>query len=134
MPDYSPQPPILPARSPKFTAASIRLLVERFYGRVQHDPELGPIFNRVVEAGEGWPAHLDRLTRFWSAVLLHIPGYKGNPRAKHQAVGGITPAHFERWLAIFREEVRAVFEEEPAEDLIEKAERMAVHLQRPGLF
>ncbi len=121
------------APSAEITPESIRRLVESFYGRVQEDPELGPIFEAVIGRREGgWPPHLERMTAFWSAVLLHQPGFRGNPRLAHDRVGGIGPAHFARWLFLFRLEAHRVFTEAPARRIVAKAEAMAVHLQRPS--
>lgn len=118
-------------RAPSLTPASIRRLVEAFYTRVQDDPELGPIFDRVIgQSAEGWAPHLDRMTAFWSAVLLAEPGYKGNPRLAHMRVGDITPAHFDRWIALFRVEAHRVLADEPADEVLTRAEAMRNHLTR----
>ena len=69
------------------------------------------------------------MTAFWSAVLLHEPGYKGDPRAAHAAVPGIAPRHFERWLELFRLEAHRVFADAPAREVIARAEAMGAHLQ-----
>jgi truncated hemoglobin YjbI len=39
----------------KITEEEISNLVDRFYAKVQIDPEIGPIFNATVE---DWPTHL----------------------------------------------------------------------------
>lgn len=117
-------------RARAFTVESVRELVETFYTSVREDPELGPIFDGVIEAGIGWPAHLDKMTRFWCAVLMHLPGYDGEPRAAHTRVPGIAPEHFDRWLDLWRRDAHRVFDEEPARYVIERAERMDVNFRR----
>ena len=52
--------------SPIVDEDSLRLLVADFYDRVRADPVLGPVFEGAVT---DWPAHLDRLTAFWSSDL-----------------------------------------------------------------
>jgi len=78
----------------------IRLLVHSFYARVRADPLLGPVFNRDIL---DWDAHLDKLCAFWSSVTLMTGRYKGTPMNAHAELPEITPAHFERWLALFQD-------------------------------
>ena len=76
-------------------------VVAHFYERVRADEELGALFEGAVE---NWPAHLVTLTDFWSSVLLTSGRYKGNPMAAHQKHRDrITPALFDRWLALWAE-------------------------------
>ncbi|HEX2017712.1 MAG TPA: group III truncated hemoglobin [Aurantimonas sp.] len=111
--------------------ADLRGLVEDFYGRVRRDGVLGPIFEAAVH---DWPAHLDRLTAFWSSVMLGSGGYKGNPFAAHQRQGDrLSPELFDRWLGIWRETVHARFPAEIAAIFEMKADRIAESL-KAGLF
>lgn len=81
--------------------AGLSGLVHTFYSRVRHDAELGPVFNGAVSH---WPAHLENLVAFWSSVMLTSGRYKGNPVVAHAMLKGqITPALFDRWLAIWNE-------------------------------
>lgn len=102
--------------------ASIRRMVDEFYGRVRQDPMLGPIFEERI--GGRWPAHLDKMVRFWSAALLHQPGYSGNPRAAHATLP-IGPEHFERWLDLFAQTLDEVFPPEVAALIHSKSQMMA---------
>jgi hemoglobin len=109
----------------------LRELVERFYGRVRADPMLGPLFNQAVR---DWPEHLSKLADFWSSVMLTSGRYKGNPMAahlKHQA--RITPAMFERWLALWGE-TTADMMPWAADELQAKAARIAASLQLALFF
>jgi hemoglobin len=105
--------------------ARIGALVDAFYAKARHDPEIGPIFNAVVD---DWPHHLAVLKDFWSAVLLATGRYKGNPVMRHLRIG-LDPQHFERWLALFAETAREVFPPDSAAYVIEKSRTIARSLQ-----
>lgn len=106
--------------------AQISTLVNTFYAKVRRDPEIGPIFNAIVD---DWPHHLALLKDFWSTVLLATGRYKGNPMMKHFQLG-LDPPHFERWLALFAETAREVFPPDSAAFVIEKSHRIAQTLQQ----
>jgi hemoglobin len=111
---------------PEISEAEISALVDAFYAKVRHDPEIGPIFNAIVD---DWPHHLAVLRDFWSTVLLASGRYKGNPMMKHFQLG-LDPEHFERWLALFAETARDVFPPDGAAFVIEKSHRIAQSLQQ----
>lgn len=97
----------------------------------RRDPELGPVFNGAVE---DWDEHLQTLARFWSSVMLTTGRYKGNPLAAHMKhVTAISPALFERWLALWRQTTDELVAPSAARQLQAKAERIAESLQL-GLF
>jgi hemoglobin len=130
----SPSPEPAAARAETITVEGLRTLVHAFYGRIREDAELGPIFERIVgRSPGGWPPHLDKMTAFWSAVLLGIPGFSGNPRLAHARIVDLEARHFARWLFLFRLEVYRIFADEPAEEIVDRAEMMAVHLQSAAL-
>ena len=81
--------------------ALVSQLVDTFYGRVRQDPLLGPVFEAAL--GDDWDAHLAKLKDFWSAIALGTRRYNGRPMPAHLRLPGLTPAHFQRWLALFRE-------------------------------
>jgi hemoglobin len=108
----------------ELSEARIAILVDRFYDKVRADPLLGPVFNAVVE---DWDAHKRLLTSFWCTVALHARSYRGNPLAKHRPLP-IERAHFERWLALWRETTHEVLDETAAEVLIGYAGRIALGL------
>lgn len=113
----------------------LKALVDVFYARVRTDPELGPIFNDAI--GD-WPEHLEKLTAFWSSVMLTSGRYKGNPMMAHlKHVRRITPALFDRWLALWARTTSDVMSPAAAAALQEKAQRISESLQyamfqRPG--
>lgn len=113
------------------TEDRLTVLVEHFYAKVREDPTLGPVFNRAIA---DWPAHLEKLSAFWSSVMLTSGRYKGNPmmaHLKHRAA--IEPAMFERWLHLWRETASETLDETGARAVIAKAERIAQSL-RLGLY
>ena len=105
---------------------AIACLVDTFYERVREDALLGPVFNAAVH---DWPAHKRTLTDFWCSVALRANRYRGNPMGVHRALSGIGEAHFQRWLALWRETVPRVIEAEGAARLVEHAERIGVSLR-----
>ena len=111
--------------------AKLRRLVHLFYARVRQDPDLGPVFNDVVE---DWPEHLEKLVAFWSSVMLTSGRYKGNPMIAHiRHKARITPALFDRWLELWAETTDAVMPPAAAAALQAKAARISESLQL-GLF
>ena len=103
--------------------ASIRTLVHDFYGKAMQDDLLAPIFGREV-AADAWPAHLDKMCAFWSSVLLRSGRYEGRPMRPHLIITGIEDRHFERWLTLFAETARQVFDDADANGVIATAERI----------
>jgi hemoglobin len=116
---------------PGIDEAGLSNVVHAFYGKVRDDAELGPVFDGAIS---DWPHHLGKMVDFWSSVMLTTGRYKGNPmmmHLKHKA--RITPALFDRWLALWAETTDALMPPEAAAALQAKAERIAESLQL-GLF
>ena len=111
--------------------AAIHRLVRVFYARVRKDPDLGPIFEAAI--GDHWDAHLDRMTDFWSSVMLASGRYSGNPMIKHIRQKAIRPPHFTQWLALFEDTARVLFTPDCAERFNAKAHNIARSLQL-GMF
>ena len=105
----------------KITEEEISTLVDRFYAKVQLDPEIGPIFNETIE---DWPTHLALLKNFWSTVMLTTGRYKGDPMMTHLQLP-LEPNHFNRWLELFAETARQVLPPAQATAIIAKSERIA---------
>ena len=109
----------------------LKILVDLFYAKVREDEVLGPVFNGAIS---DWPHHLEKLSAFWSSVMLTSGRYKGNPMMAHlKHVGSIRPAMFDRWLELWRETARETLPEHGAAGVIAKAERIAESLQL-GMF
>lgn len=111
---------------------SLRLLVAQFYARIRQDAELGPIFNGAVR---DWPEHLEKLTDFWSSVMLTTGRYKGRPVPAHvKHAPGITPQLFQRWLKIWAGTTNDLMAPDAAQALQVKAARIAESLQLALFF
>ncbi len=112
--------------------ADLQRLIPLFYARVRADAELGPVFNDAV--GD-WPEHLEKLVAFWSSVMLTSGRYKGNPMAAHlKHKERITPALFDRWLALWRDTTDEIMAPATAAALQAKAARIADSLQLALFF
>jgi hemoglobin len=85
------------ARFP-ITADQIDDVVAGFYKAVRKHPKLGPEFAAHVT---DWPAHEEKIVRFWRNAILFERSYDGNPMAVHKAAGNIRPGMFDDWLAMF---------------------------------
>ncbi|MEZ6010655.1 MAG: group III truncated hemoglobin [Hyphomonas sp.] len=79
--------------------AFVSALVDTFYARVRQDDLIGPVFETAI--GDDWDAHLAKLKDFWSAISLGTRRYNGRPMPAHLRLEGLTPLHFQRWLALF---------------------------------
>ena len=98
-------------------------LVARFYATVRTDPLIGPLFNDAID---DWPEHLEKLTAFWSSLMLTSGRYKGAPMAAHlKHRSRITPEMFDRWLALWRTAIEAEMPPGIAAAMQAKAERIA---------
>ena len=112
----------------------LAVLVDAFYARVRGDAILADVFGSAI-ADEDWPAHLGRMTAFWSSVMLSTGRYHGQPvpvHLKHREV--IKPEMFARWLALWAETARAMLSPADAGAVIAKAERIAESLQLALFF
>lgn len=88
------------------TEADVRLLVDTFYHKVNHDALLDPIFNGFAHVD--WPKHLPQMYDFWSGLLLGTSRYLGRPFPKHVPLP-IDATHFQRWVALFQATVDELF-------------------------
>ncbi len=103
------------------TIEKIREMVELFYSRTQHDDLLGPIFDQRVE---DWEAHYEKMTRFWSSAAINAGTYSGRPIEAHR-FGGLTKAHFDRWVEMFIATANDVFDESDAAIFANLGKKMA---------
>ncbi|MHB9879063.1 group III truncated hemoglobin [Pacificimonas sp. ICDLI1SI03] len=109
------------------TEASLAQLIPEFYERVRGDPLIGPVFESAID---DWKPHLEKLTAFWSSVMLTSGRYKGNPVAAHaKHAQALTPAMFDRWLAIWRQTTNDLLPEDDALAMQAKADRIAESLK-----
>ncbi|HPF11183.1 MAG TPA: group III truncated hemoglobin [Flavobacteriaceae bacterium] len=105
-------------------------LVSTFYGRIRRDELLGPIFNSHIEKDK-WPAHLQKLTDFWTTNLFAVACFKGNPTLAHINVdrnlnNEVEQKHFDTWLGLWFNTIDSLFKGELAEKAKNAASNMAV--------
>ncbi|MCC2599191.1 group III truncated hemoglobin [Sphingobacterium sp. FBM7-1] len=108
------------------TLTDVKLMVDTFYGRVQEDDSIGPIFDSKL-AGR-WPEHLEKMYTFWQTILLDEYTYQGRPFPPHAQLP-IEAAHFERWLQLFDQTVNDLFEGPVAEEAKSRGRKMAALFQ-----
>jgi hemoglobin len=107
----------------------VKVLVDKFYEKVNADALLGPVFAHV-----DWPKHLPIMYDFWSSMLLGDQTYRGNPLQKHLPLK-IDKAHFSQWLILFTETVNENFSGGKAEEVKMRAQSIAgVFQHRMGLL
>ncbi|GAB5550591.1 MAG: hypothetical protein Sapg2KO_01820 [Saprospiraceae bacterium] len=102
--------------------ADIHLLVDTFYGKVQKDELLGPVFNAVIQ--DKWPMHLEKMYRFWQTILLSEHTYFGSPFRPHAPLP-VNETHFDRWKYLFNQTLDAHFSGEKANEAKWRSEKMA---------
>lgn len=73
----------------------IKLMVNTFYGRIQKNEVLGPIFEEKV--GGRWEQHLEKMYRFWQTILFNVHTYSGAPFPPHARMP-IDESHFIIWV------------------------------------
>ena len=113
----------------EYTRIALSGMVTDFYQCVRTDPELGPVFATKIRS---WEPHLERMTDFWQSVLTSAGVFRlserGGPPELHRQIAGLAPHHFDRWLELFAEVVRRRFSAAAAENILVRAQRMAVVL------
>ena len=85
-------------------------MVQSFYGLVQKDELIGPIFTDLAKVD--WEHHLPKMYDFWESLLFRTYSYQGNPMQVHKDLHSRFPleeAHFERWMQLFTHTVDSLF-------------------------
>ena len=80
------------------TETDVENLVNAFYEKIRQDELLADVFNAIIQ--DNWPAHLSRMTDFWTTILLYTRKYKDDPMPKHMPLP-VGREHFQRWLMPF---------------------------------
>jgi hemoglobin len=93
----------------------------RFYEKIKADELIGPMFARAVH---DWDAHIRTMQDFWSRAILSTERYTGQPFQPHVGMG-IQSAHFERWLALWKEAADETMPEPLAEHVVAMASNMS---------
>jgi hemoglobin len=104
------------------TENDVKSLVDTFYNKVNSDELLSPVFNEMAKVD--WDEHLPKMYQFWGTQLIGTMDYKGQPFPPHMKFG-LKARHFTRWLELFTETVRELFEGPTADLAVYKAENIA---------
>ncbi len=92
------------------TPQDIHQLVHTFYGRIQQDPLLGPVFDEVGKVN--WEKHLPIMEHFWRSLLLKDEKYRRNALQPHLQIFKKLPFHpkyMMQWLLLFDITVNNLF-------------------------
>lgn len=108
------------------TLQDIKLLVDTFYGKVQHDDLIGPVFNEKIQ--DRWSEHLEKMYTFWQTMLFDEHTYGGRPFPPHAQLP-IAEEHFERWLLLFHQTIDDLFEGPLAQEAKSRGSKMAALFQ-----
>ena len=103
------------------TEDEVSQLVHAFYDSVQHDPVLGPIFDRHIT---DWDGHLSKMVDFWSSALRGTARFRGQPMPRHAALPGLSAELFQHWLGLFRQTTESL----PNQALGARANELAVRI------
>lgn len=103
------------------TEAALADMVAAFYDRARKDPLIGPVFEAAVD---DWPAHVAKVSDFWSSVALGSHRYHGRPMQAHFPLPLDGPM-FARWIALFEETTAERFPPVVADHLNGKAHNIA---------
>lgn len=101
-------------------------LLRHFYADVRQHAEIGPIFGAHVH---DWPAHLEKISDFWSGVTGGPARYRGPMPSKHLHLH-LEEAHFQAWLGLWHRHCRIWLKPREAEELIGCAEGIGANLRR----
>lgn len=113
---------------PAIDEALIEHVIRAFYDKVRRDPMLAPVFAKAIPGD--WEPHLQTMFAFWSSVMMMSGRYHGQPVPKHQALAGVTPAHFNRWLELFGETASEYCEPAVSALFADRAQMIAGSLKR----
>ena len=103
-----------------YTREHIQLVVNSFYNKVRQSKVIGHYFINV-----DWEKHLPTMYSFWSTVILHQEGYKGNPFEKHLKLPDLKEADFAEWVKLFHETVDEHFQGETAKAMKHRGSTIA---------
>lgn len=100
----------------------IKLMVNTFYGRIQKNEILGPIFEEKL-AGS-WEQHLEKMYCFWQTILFNEHTYSGAPFPPHAKMP-IDESHFIIWVQNWTNTVDEFFIGSIAEEAKKRGTLMA---------
>lgn len=105
------------------TMEDVKILVDTFYEKVRENELLSPIFSSKI--GDRWPAHLEKMYRFWQTVLLEEHTYYGSPFPPHAKLP-VQQQHFDAWLELWHSNIDGHFIGEKATEAKWRGDKMAV--------
>ncbi|MCB0495590.1 MAG: group III truncated hemoglobin [Cyclobacteriaceae bacterium] len=100
----------------------VKLFIDAFYEKVKADAKIGYIFNEVADLN--WEEHMPKIYRFWESILLGKPGFQGDVMGVHIRLNKkekLTSDHFDKWIALFTETVREMYDGSVANEAINRA-------------
>lgn len=100
-------------------------LLRHFYADVRQHEVIGPVFRARIQ---DWPAHLEMIADFWSGATGGPARYSGPMPQRHFPLG-LTEAHFEAWLDLWRRNCRIYLPTREAEEMIRLAEGIGSRLR-----
>ncbi|MFT5724377.1 MAG: hemoglobin [Bacteroidia bacterium] len=104
------------------TSEDVKFMVDSFYEKVNQDALLSPVFNDFAQVD--WVSHLPRMYTFWESILFSTGTYQGQPFQKHIPLP-VSVAHFDRWIALFVDNLDSHFIGEKAELAKHRAKTIA---------
>jgi hemoglobin len=104
----------------------VKVLVDKFYEKVNNDELLSPIFNENVKVD--WQTHLPKMYKFWGTQLIGTADYNGRPFPPHMDLN-LDKEHFQRWIQLFLATVEENFSGKVAEIAKQKARNIAAVFQ-----
>lgn len=99
------------------------LLIRRFYDKLLVDEQIGHFFIQL-----NLEEHIPRVADFWAFVLIDQPGYQNNMMTAHAALD-LKDADFNRWLELFHQTVRELFQGEKANTAIQRSQLIALTMK-----
>ncbi len=111
----------------QFEFQEIRNVVDKFYTKIQMDPDLKVPFESVND----WPHHIERLTHFWWTRFGGMPYLAASydPVEKH-FLAGFNDILLKKWLKLFRETLENVLGPDQSRFWAEMTERMGRSLSQ----
>ncbi len=100
-------------------------LLTHFYADVRQHRLIGPVF---MEHVDDWPSHMEIIADFWAGVTGGPANYRGGMPVRHFPLG-LTEAHFEAWLTLWRHNCSARLAPREAGEMTELAHRIGARLR-----
>ena len=108
----------------------IERLIRAFYEKVLADDVIAHFFTEVVDVD--WEAHFPTMFDFWESIVFENGTYKGNAMRPHLVIHqkeALKKEHFDRWLALFQQNMDEHFYGPNAERAKQRAISIATTIQ-----